>query len=75
MNQRIEEAYSHRPKDWVYNSIIIAIVAVLIIWSASAIETSGTTSDGVQIAIARQKAGIRPGEKVSLQRFEVVRHT
>ena len=28
-----------------------------------------------QVAIARQKAGIGPGEKVSLQRFEVVRHT
>ena len=27
-----------------------------------------------QIAIARQKAGIRPREKVRLQRFEVVRH-
>ena len=28
-----------------------------------------------QVAIARQKAGIGPGEEVSLQRFEVVRHT
>ena len=28
-----------------------------------------------QIGIARQKAGIAPGEPVSLQRFEVVRHT
>ncbi|MBR2662212.1 MAG: AmmeMemoRadiSam system protein A [Clostridia bacterium] len=28
-----------------------------------------------QIAIARKKAGIGPNEKVSLQRFEVVRHT
>lgn len=28
-----------------------------------------------QIAIARQKAGIAPGEKVKLQRFEVIRHT
>lgn len=28
-----------------------------------------------QVAIARQKAGIGPEEKVSLQRFEVVRHT
>ena len=27
-----------------------------------------------QVAIARQKAGIRPEERVSLQRFEVVRH-
>lgn len=28
-----------------------------------------------QISIASQKAGIRPGEKISLERFEVVRHT
>ena len=28
-----------------------------------------------QVSIARQKAGIGPGEKVSLQRFRVVRHT
>ena len=28
-----------------------------------------------QVAIARQKAGIGPKEKVALQRFEVVRHT
>ena len=28
-----------------------------------------------QVAIARQKAGIGPNEKVSLQRFEVIRHT
>ena len=27
-----------------------------------------------QISIARQKAGIHPGEKISLQRFEVIRH-
>ena len=27
-----------------------------------------------QIAIARRKAGIGPGEKVSLERFEVSRH-
>ena len=27
-----------------------------------------------QIAIASRKAGIRPGEPVSLQRFEVIRH-
>lgn len=28
-----------------------------------------------QVDIARRKAGIRPGESVSLQRFEVVRYT
>ena len=28
-----------------------------------------------QVAIARKKAGIRPDEKVKLERFEVIRHT
>ena len=27
-----------------------------------------------QVAIAKQKAGIRPDEEVKLQRFEVIRH-
>ncbi len=34
----------------------------------------GVDTPGEQIAIARQKAGIRPEEPVSLERFEVVRH-
>ena len=51
MNKRIEEAYNNRPKNWVYNSIIAVIVFVLIIWSASAIETSGSTLNGGQIAL------------------------
>ena len=38
-------------------------------------DLEGVDTVAEQIAIARQKAGIRPGEKVSLQRFEVVRHT
>ena len=34
----------------------------------------GVDTVAEQISIARQKAGIRPSETVSLQRFEVVRH-
>ena len=34
----------------------------------------GVDTVAEQVAIARQKAGIRPGEPVSLERFEVVRH-
>ena len=37
-------------------------------------DLEGVDTVAEQIAIARHKAGIRPGEKVSLQRFEVVRH-
>ena len=38
-------------------------------------DLEGVDTPAQQIAIARQKAGIRPEEKVDLQRFEVVRHT
>lgn len=34
----------------------------------------GVTTPEQQVDIARQKAGIRPGEKYKLKRFEVVRH-
>jgi phosphonate transport system permease protein len=51
MNQRIEEAYAKRPKDWVYNLATAVIVVGLLIWSASAVETSGSTQNGGQIAL------------------------
>ena len=38
-------------------------------------DLDGVDTPEQQVSIARQKAGIGPGEKVSLQRFEVVRHT
>ena len=34
----------------------------------------GVDTPAQQVAIARQKAGIRPEEPVKLQRFQVVRH-
>ena len=37
-------------------------------------DLEGVDSVAEQIAIARQKAGIGPHEKINLQRFEVVRH-
>ncbi|MBE5843315.1 MAG: phosphonate ABC transporter, permease protein PhnE [Butyrivibrio sp.] len=51
MNKRIEEAYAKRPKSWVYNLATAIIFVGLMIWSGSAVETSGTTQDGAQIAI------------------------
>ena len=51
MNQRIQQAYDKRPKDWVYNLITAVIVVGLLIWSGSAVETSGSTQDGGQIAL------------------------
>ena len=38
-------------------------------------DLDGVDTVSQQVAIARQKAGIGPKEKVELQRFEVVRHT
>lgn len=38
-------------------------------------DLEGVDSVKQQVAIARQKAGIGPDEKVKLQRFEVIRHT
>ena len=37
-------------------------------------DLDGVDTPERQVAIARQKAGIGPNEKVKLQRFEVVRH-
>ena len=38
-------------------------------------DLEGVDTPARQVAIARQKAGIRPEERVKLQRFQVVRHT
>ena len=38
-------------------------------------DLEGVDTVAEQVLIAKQKAGIRPNENVSLQRFEVVRHT
>ena len=51
MNQRIQAAYEKRPKDWVYNLVTAIIVVGLLVWSGSAVETSGSTQDGGQIAL------------------------
>ena len=51
MNERIIEAYEKRPKDWVYNTITAVIVVGLLIWSGTAVETSGSTQNGGQIAL------------------------
>ena len=37
-------------------------------------DLEGVDTPARQVAIARQKAGIRPDEPVKLQRFQVVRH-
>lgn len=51
MNKRIEEAYAKRPKRWIYELAIVLITAALLVWSGSAVETSGTTQNGAEIAL------------------------
>ena len=51
MNKRIEEAYAKRPKRWIYELAIVLITAALLVWSGSAVETSGTTQNGAKIAL------------------------
>lgn len=51
MNERIEKAYAGRPKGWMFELIIAVIVVALLVWSASAIETSGTPQSGGKIAL------------------------
>ena len=41
MNERIEKAYAQRPKRWVFELSVAVIVTALIVWSATAVETSG----------------------------------
>ena len=50
MNKRIEEAYAKRPKRWVFELVIALITVALLIWSGTAVETSGTTQNGANIA-------------------------
>lgn len=48
---RILEAYESRPKRWVFELIVALVVVGLLIWSGSAVETSGTTQSGAVIAM------------------------
>lgn len=50
MNKRVEEAYASRPRRWVWYLTIAVIVAALLLWSSTSMETSGTTQNGLKIA-------------------------
>ncbi len=60
MNQRIERAYESRPKNWVFEAAVAAVFLALLIWSGSAIETSGTTQNGGKIALNILKGIFHP---------------
>ena len=42
MNNRIEAAYEQRPRRWVFELAVALVVAALLIWSGTAVETAGT---------------------------------
>ena len=50
MNKRIEAAYEQRPRRWVFELAVALVVAALLIWSGTAVETAGTTQSGATIA-------------------------
>ena len=50
MNNRIEAAYAQRPRRWVFELAVALVVAALLIWSGTAVETAGTTQSGATIA-------------------------
>ena len=50
MNNRIEAAYEQRPRRWVFELAVALVVAALLIWSGTAVETAGTTQNGAVIA-------------------------
>jgi phosphonate transport system permease protein len=64
MNQRIERAYENRPKNWVFEASVAVVFLALLVWSASAVETSGTTQNGGKIAINILKGIFQPDTKL-----------
>ena len=64
MNQRIERAYENRPKNWVFEASVAVVFLALLVWSASAVETSGTTQNGGKIAVNILKEIFQPDTKL-----------
>lgn len=50
MNDRIEEMYGHRPKNWIIQLLVVLFIIFLLVWSGTAIESNGTGQKGLQIA-------------------------
>lgn len=51
MNERIEKAYEKRPQTWVFELSVAVVITALLIWSGTAVETSGTSQSGGKIAM------------------------
>ncbi len=64
MNERIEKAYASRPKNWVFELAIAVVVIALLIWSGTAVETSGMTQNGGKIAMNILSGIFQPDTKL-----------
>ena len=51
MEKRIEQAYAQRPRRWLFEAAVAAVVVGLLVWSGTAVETAGTTQSGAKIAM------------------------
>ena len=61
MNKRIEAAYEQRPRRWVFELAVALVVAALLIWSGTAVETAGTTQSGCALFAAGDHLHCLPG--------------
>lgn len=50
MNKEIESMYEQEPKTWYAKLLVALIVAVLMAWSLSAVQTGSTGGDGLAVA-------------------------
>ena len=50
MEQRIQKAYASAPKAWLWQLLAAFIVACLLAWSGTAVQTSNPTSNGLEVA-------------------------
>ncbi len=50
MSERIEQMYERRPKTWIIQILILIFILCLLGWSGTAMESSGTGKNGMQIA-------------------------
>ena len=46
----IEETYAQRPRRWWLYTLVVIIVALLLVWSASGVEFKGIATKGSEVA-------------------------
>ncbi len=64
MNERIAKAYDSRPQNWLYELTVAAVVVALLVWSATGMETAGTTTNGGKMALSILGGIVNPDRKL-----------